>query len=438
MARNRRKGDGSIIKRNGRYYLRGVNPATGRYTMRGLAASSMEEARDAAKPIIAEWSRLARLEEREEAILQLARTRKLIAEETHGLDDIWRLYLDAPTRPQKTSPKRLEDQERALGLFLAYCRAHGVRTPSGITAELAQGWLNGIERDLSTRSYNAYRGMVRPVFAHAWRALGMDADPMVDIAQRRAVTQSRRDFTAQQVEAVLRYLDAPTGYSPEHLEQYRIVILLGMFAGARLGDACLMAWDYIDLDAREITYQPHKTAETSGIIVTLPIHPTLLNALVAAKKTARNGFVCPDAAERYRYNKQGVSKTIQRIIHDATGLEVTADKAEGRARAAAMYGMHSFKHTFVSFCTEAGVSPWVVSYLAGHTSPSMSEHYYHASDEAKRRAVLSISTGAKKAGARERLLELVERATDAECEKMLAALEEAGKRDGSGDQPSQD
>jgi hypothetical protein len=56
----------------------------------------------------------------------------------------------------------------------------------------------------------------------------------------------------------------------------------------------------------------------------------------------------------------------------------------------------------------------------------------------KRRAVLSISTGAKKAGARERLLELVERATDAECEKMLAALEEAGKRDGSGDKPGED
>ena len=103
MARKRRKGEGSIIKRNGRYYLRGVNPATGKYTMRGLGTSSMEEARDAAKPILAEWSRLARLEEREEAILQLARTRKMIAEETHTLDDIWRLYLEAPTRPQKTS-----------------------------------------------------------------------------------------------------------------------------------------------------------------------------------------------------------------------------------------------------------------------------------------------------------------------------------------------
>lgn len=82
-----------------------------------------------------------------------------------------------------------------------------------------------------------------------------------------------------------------------------------------------------------------------------------------------------------------------KIVHCATGLEPTVDKSElyGRRKIAAnAYGLHSFRHTFVSFCANAGVPYSVVASIVGHGNPAMTEHYSHISTETKREAVRAI------------------------------------------------
>ena len=69
------------------------------------------------------------------------------------------------------------------------------------------------------------------------------------------------------------------------------------------------------------------------------------------------------------------------------------DKSElyGRRKIAAnAYGLHSFRHTFVSFCANAGVPYSVVASIVGHGNPAMTEHYSHISTETKREAVRAI------------------------------------------------
>ena len=82
-----------------------------------------------------------------------------------------------------------------------------------------------------------------------------------------------------------------------------------------------------------------------------------------------------------------------KIIHCATGEETTADKGRlpgQRKLAANIYSLHSFRHTFVSFCANAGVPLAVVAEIVGHGNPAMTEHYSHISTESKRNAIMAL------------------------------------------------
>ena len=153
-----------------------------------------------------------------------------------------------------------------------------------------------------------------------------------------------------------------------------------------------MTWEAVNLATNTITFKPHKTAESSGVVVSLPLHPMLKNGLQEAQEWKRDGYILPDVAARYSYNRTGVYKTIQKIVACATGLEITmkTEGLKGGARNAAQFGAHSFRHSFVSFCASAGVPLAIVQQIVGHGSPAMTEHYFNASKEAKQAAIEAL------------------------------------------------
>ena len=155
-----------------------------------------------------------------------------------------------------------------------------------------------------------------------------------------------------------------------------------------------MKWENVDWDKQQITYIPEKTArKTAYRSVTLPIHPNLLSALEKAKEwRAENlqgeDFILPKVAHRYMTNPSGIQKDTMKIIRCATGLETTGNKSMGqRIKNPNLYSLHSFRHTFVSFCANAGVPLDVVASIVGHGSTAMTRHYAHISDAAKNQAI---------------------------------------------------
>ena len=80
-----------------------------------------------------------------------------------------------------------------------------------------------------------------------------------------------------------------------------------------------------------------------------------------------------------------------KIIRCATGLETTGHKSTSqRALNPNLYSLHSFRHTFVSFCANAGVPLDVVASIVGHGSTAMTRHYAHISDAAKDKAIQAL------------------------------------------------
>ena len=160
-----------------------------------------------------------------------------------------------------------------------------------------------------------------------------------------------------------------------------------------------MTWDCIDLDNGLITYIPQKTARKTGYRkVTLPIKDELYEALLEATKwrsenKKREDYILPKIADRYKRNPSGIQKDVMKIIRCATGVATTAskDRSHGQRKLAAnVYSLHSFRHTFVSFCANAGVPLAVVAEIVGHGNPAMTEHYTHISPESKREAIKAL------------------------------------------------
>ena len=160
-----------------------------------------------------------------------------------------------------------------------------------------------------------------------------------------------------------------------------------------------MEWSNIDFERRLISYIPRKTARKTGYRkVTLPMKTELYEALVDAVKwkgdnKSRENYILPHIADRYARNHTGIQKDVMKIIHCATGEETTADKGclpGQRKLAANIYSLHSFRHTFVSFCANAGVPLAVVAEIVGHGNPAMTEHYSHISTESKMSAIEAL------------------------------------------------
>lgn len=155
----------------------------------------------------------------------------------------------------------------------------------------------------------------------------------------------------------------------------------------------MLQWQNVDLVHRRIQVKQFKT----GKEVSIPIAPPLLQVLREAKERRIDAYVSPKVAQRYKQtNQQGkcigdglVNIDVMRVIR-WIGVE-TSVAVEGRKRKITVLGFHSQRHSFASFCAEAGVPKAVVVSILGANSDIIDGFYTHVGEEAQRAAIDAIS-----------------------------------------------
>ena len=204
----------------------------------------------------------------------------------------------------------------------------------------------------------------------------------------------RQAFTKEQEDALLAVL---SDSAPEHKlmnkAEMRIVYIIGMFTGQRLKDCVLLQWQNIDMEKRRIWVKQFKT----GKEVTIPIAPELYDALIEAKKWKCDQYVTPKCAARYnKTNAEGKNVGNNLIDIDALrpirwiGLE-PAVEVPGRKNKMTVYGFHSLRHSFASFCAEAGVPKATLLSILGTESEIADKYYTHVGNDSQQKAIEAIS-----------------------------------------------
>ena len=204
----------------------------------------------------------------------------------------------------------------------------------------------------------------------------------------------RLSFTREQ-EQQLRDVLGDDHYKVLNKPEVRVIYYLGMFTGQRMKDCVLLRWSKINLEMNRIWVKQFKT----GKEVTIPIAPTLREVLLEALEWKKSDldYVCPNVAMRYnKTNALGknvgnnlVNIDMLRVIR-WIGLEPSVH-VPGRDKKVTVYGFHSLRHSFASYCAEAGVPQATVVSILGADSEIVTKYYTHVGDEAQKQAIAAVS-----------------------------------------------
>lgn len=158
-------------------------------------------------------------------------------------------------------------------------------------------------------------------------------------------------------------------------DDWRTLVLLCGYTGARQQEAAQLQWPQVDLAAGRLTLARTKTADTHW----LPLHPALAAHLRAVRPRGRSphGPVLPYLSTLRR---RTVSNFFRRDILPRIGLAqpfVPRSAAKGAGRILAPYSLHSLRHGLSTWLHEAGVPEMMRMRLVGHADKAVSRGYTH-------------------------------------------------------------
>jgi integrase len=282
-------------------------------------------------------------------------------------------------RGQKTG----ERYEKPIRDFLAHLGARAGLPLRAVTPTDVRSFRDA-ERKLGKSSVTA--NLAHKIVASALGAavkmgyIATNPASAVDYLSTHEAKAQKETFTPEEIATLLEF--APS-------DDWGGLILLGAFAGMRLGDAMRLKWGNVDLQAGAITFTPSKTARLGKKLI-LPIHPEIEAFLLKHPAGASDEApLFPSLANLSVAGKSGASMAFRRIMQRAGISAGIARKAEdgGSGRNVSARSFHSLRHSFVTALAHANVAVELRQKLAGHASEEQSLHYTHPGFAALREAV---------------------------------------------------
>jgi integrase len=164
------------------------------------------------------------------------------------------------------------------------------------------------------------------------------------------------------------------------------MILLGFYAGARLGDCARMKWGNVNLARKTLSFMPAKT-ERKRKRLEVPIHPRLLAWLKGRKPGDDDAPIFPTLHDCHTGGGHGLSSQFLAVMKLAKVDRGTTRKGTESARAQHARSFHSLRHSLTSTLANADVSEEIRRRITGHESAAVHSGYTHHERETLARAV---------------------------------------------------
>jgi integrase len=220
---------------------------------------------------------------------------------------------------------------------------------------------------------------VRMIFKAARRLGRITEDPAEFLAPIREINdpaeEKRRPFTVAELQSLLAQAD----------DEWRSMIRIGLYTGARLSDIALLRWSNVDLQRGELRFIARKTGKSVLLPIVGPLQGHIENL---ASSDDPHGFLHPRAAQNFDRHKISASLSKQfGVLLDQAGLRsVKTPGGSNRRRRANALSFHSLRHTAVSLLKDAGIPLAVVLEMVGHSDAQTNALYTHVGREALERA----------------------------------------------------
>ena len=251
-------------------------------------------------------------------------------------------------------------------------------------AEFA-GFRDSIGKRLSPSTANLALKIIRSAFTQAKRDGCLTENPalLVQGLKDSNKESDRRAFTLPELKNILNASN----------DEWRGMILFGLYTGQRLGDVATLTWQNIDLEREEVRLTTGKTGRRQII----PLAKPLLNFIesLPASDNPKQPLFSESFASVERTGKVAtLSNQFYGILEGAGMVKERSHKKRGAGRSVTRetgaLSFHCLRHTATSLLKNAGISPAIVQEFVGHDSKTVSENYTHIETSAMRAAADSM------------------------------------------------
>lgn len=225
---------------------------------------------------------------------------------------------------------------------------------------------------------NTVKKVLNVPFAAALKLGIIPVNPVASVDSLSVDKDNRREpFTSEQISSLLTVATD---------QEWRGVILTGLYTGLRLGDIKQLTWGSIDLDSRTIRLRTRKTKTK----VVIPIHPELESWLALRPRGIGKAPVFPSMYDHRTEGAGGLSAQFRKLLVQAKIVGAVRERGGKAGRQQYSLSFHSLRHSFVSNLAASGIAPDIRMRLAGHASDEVHDMYTHHSIEALRGAVEAL------------------------------------------------
>jgi integrase len=286
------------------------------------------------------------------------------------------------TKSHETKPATMDFYKNEVKKFLAFLGDRADGDIAEISKEHILGYRADQSKTLTAKTVNHGVKCLRMIFKTAREDATISDNPteFVKVVKSSGENTARRPFTLPELKAVLGIAD----------DEWKSMILFGLYSGQRLGDIAVLTWANIDLQAGELRLVTGKTGKR---IIQPLAGPLKAHIEALPVSDDPNASIHPRAFDIVAKQKKsgGLSNQFAALLAQA-GLRKKQPHrkthGEGRGVASASGGLsfHCLRHTAVSLLKEAGIPAATVMELVGHDSAQMSEHYTHIGRDSLKQA----------------------------------------------------
>ncbi len=246
------------------------------------------------------------------------------------------------------------------------------------------------EKGLAPKTVNVDVKIIRGALNAARRQGLIPTNPAEAVELPEAVGMERGTFTPAEVKMLVDVAQGEwlTKIAGKADGEWKLLIMLAYFTGARLSDCARMQWDGVDLAGEgQITYTQAKT----GKKVTVPLHKDLLERLNKLAGTDKpEVFIMPAIAAQRGSGRRGLSETFKKIMRKA-GVDSQTVKGKGK-QMFSKRSFHALRHSFTSALANENVPSELRMKLTGHSTEGEHKKYTHHEMNNLRAAVQKIPT----------------------------------------------
>ena len=269
----------------------------------------------------------------------------------------------------KTSVCSAGTAERYRGVVEEFNRFLGDkadRPVNAITAQHLQAFVTmRLEGGRSATTVNLEGKILRGAFNAARRQGLIQNNPAEAVELPANDSVERGTFTLAEVRMLIEAAE----------DEWKTLIMLAYYTGARLSDCCRLQWENVDLAASTLAFRPEKTRSKLKEVL-IPLHPDLaahLEKLASSDTTEKH--LMPGMAGMGPGGRHGLSEGFKRIVRKA-GLDLQTVQGSGM-RKFSRRTFHALRHSFTSALANAGVAPELRMKLTGHKSAETHRGYTH-------------------------------------------------------------